>query len=141
MLGTIRLPSNLKLLGEKLPESNYDSDRENKAISKSNSKYRPNLNPHNPSTKFIKGAELDEIKEVQELETGPVDVRQKRIHKHPKVKSNNEVFALEESPLPNPNQRIQINKVVPTSSNQVQFSVNSGYRDRLSSNEDPMAAI
>lgn len=64
MLGTIRLPSNLKLLGEKLPESNYDSDRENKIISKSNSKYKPSLNQHNPSTKFIKGAELDEIKEV-----------------------------------------------------------------------------
>jgi hypothetical protein len=34
MLGTIRLPSNLKLLGDKLPESNYDSDRENKPMTK-----------------------------------------------------------------------------------------------------------
>jgi hypothetical protein len=30
MLGTIRLPSNLKMISETLPESNYDSDRESR---------------------------------------------------------------------------------------------------------------
>lgn len=42
MLGTIRLPRNLKLLGDTLPESNYDSDREMvaKKAQKSQPKYR-----------------------------------------------------------------------------------------------------
>jgi len=30
MLGTIKLPSNLKLIQDTLPESNYDSDKESR---------------------------------------------------------------------------------------------------------------
>lgn len=70
-----------------------------------------------------------------------MDGRQKRVHKHPKVRSNNDVFALDESPRPLPSQRVQINKVVPINNNPAQFSVNNAHRDRSSSNDDPMVAI
>ena len=51
MLGTIKLPSNLKLIQSNLPGSNYDSDKESK---------RPK-----------KKHDLDEIKEVPEQEQIP----------------------------------------------------------------------
>ena len=35
MLGTIKLPSNMKFISDSLPESNYDSDKESKKSKRS----------------------------------------------------------------------------------------------------------
>lgn len=126
MLGTIRLPNNLKMISETLPESNYDSDRDSKKSSATNQnqhkKYKPKFN--HLGTRFVPGIELDEIKEVTEHEGNIYSNNQSAVvsqeraarkasHKRPKVIASNDAFNLnDESPRPSA-MRVQISKVIP----------------------------
>lgn len=73
MLGTIKLPSNLKLISDNLPGSNYDSDKSDKDPPSSTKKVKINK-PKRQSPDLG----LDEIKEVNENEfVAPVKRRPK----------------------------------------------------------------
>ena len=78
MLGTIKLPHNMKLIQGNLPESNYDSDKESKKDETPAYKAKKLLNSDDP---------LDEIAEVNEIDV-PASVQpsgRKRNYRKPKV--------------------------------------------------------
>lgn len=143
MLGTIKLPRNMKLIGNTLPESNYDSDKDSKApqsqstVSANRPKYRPQLQA-SPVNRFIPGTQLDEIKEVSELDN-VLQTQINRKHKKPKVLNNYDVF-LEESPRPVGN-RVPINKVIPSQQQSNNYTPGTGRPHYLNNDEDPMIAL
>ena len=72
MLGTIKLPSNLKLISDNLPGSNYDSDKSDKDPPPTKQKVKINKpKRHSPEIG------LDEIKEVNENEFVAPPVRRR----------------------------------------------------------------
>lgn len=79
MLGTIKLPHNLKLIQGNLPGSDYDSDKQKKE----------DLNALNMKKMGSSDEPLDEIGEVNEEEPlGVLSSARKRNYRRPKVQAD-----------------------------------------------------
>lgn len=87
MLGTIKLPKNMKLISGNLPESNYESDKEKKQKKQK----RKDID----SSHIIRpDSMLDEIaedKEAEDQEIGGIQSSNRRQYRQPRIK--NDIFS------------------------------------------------